>query len=334
MLDEPFRGSTAVAAGLVTKNELRGPHYQRLFPDVYLAASDQPPGLVTRSEAAYLLVEHRDGVLGGYSAAALLGAACAPRGASAEVIVDGSQRGHPGLRVVRAEIAHPDRCLVRGCRVTSPERTAWDLVRRLDLVEGVVVLDALGGLRIPGTSPLTWADLRARREREPGARGCRRLEQALSLADPRAESPMETRLRLLLVRAGLPAPEVQYELLDEHGFAVARFDLAYPDLRLAIEYDGRGHLSREYSFDDRWRDGTTADAGWHTMRFGYDDVMLSRPRTVQLVRNQLASRTNVRPARNRRSALDVPPADVPPLDVPRPRDLPERGRDRRRTTLT
>jgi very-short-patch-repair endonuclease len=89
------------------------------------------------------------------------------------------------------------------------------------------------------------------------------------------------------VQAGLPALEVQFELIDEWGFVVARFDLAYPQHLLAIEYDGRGHTRREYSFDDRWRDGTTGDHGWHTMRFGYHDVMLSRRRTVQLVRNRL-----------------------------------------------
>jgi hypothetical protein len=290
MLEEPFRGSAAVAAGTVTKNELRGPRYQRLFPDVYVAASDQPPDLITRSRAAYLLVGHRDGVLGGYSAAALLGADCAQRGAPAEVIVAGAQRRHPGLRVSRGDVALADQWLASGCHVTSPDRTAWDLVRRLELVEAVVVLDAIGGLRFAGASALTWANLLARRESQPGARGCRRLKQALALADPRAESPMETRQRLLLVRAGLPPPEVQYELVDDYGFVVARFDLAYPELLLAIEYDGRKHLRREYSFDDRWRDGTTADAGWHTMRFGYDEVMLTRPRTGQLVRNQLAIR--------------------------------------------
>jgi very-short-patch-repair endonuclease len=117
----------------------------------------------------------------------------------------------------------------------------------------------------------------------------------LALADPRAESPMESRLRLLLVRAGLPPPVVQHEMVDEYGFVVARFDLAYPEAMLAIEYDGRGHRRREYSSDDRWRDGTTADAGWHTMPFGYDDVMVTKPRTVQLVRNQLTLRAGKRP---------------------------------------
>jgi very-short-patch-repair endonuclease len=157
-----------------------------------------------------------------------------------------------------------------------------------------VALDSLAGLKLADDQRVTWDGLRRRRDREPGSRGCRKLEPVLGLSDPRAESAMETRLRTLLVLAGLPTPEVQFELVDEWGFVVARFDLAYPEELLAVEYDGRGHTRREYSFDDRRRDGTTGDHGWHTMRFGYDDVMLSRRRTVELVRNQLTQRSRHR----------------------------------------
>jgi len=72
-----FRGSLAVAAGLVTPDRLRGPRFQRMLPDVYARECDEPD-LVLRSLAAYRLVEGR-GVLSGYSAAALLDADCAPR---------------------------------------------------------------------------------------------------------------------------------------------------------------------------------------------------------------------------------------------------------------
>ncbi|WP_445184416.1 hypothetical protein ACTXG6_39475 [Pseudonocardia sp. Cha107L01] len=62
------------------------------------------------------------------------------------------------------------------------------------------------------------AALLARRAATPGARGCRRLQRVVQLADPRAESPRETRLRLGLVLAGLPPPTVQHRVLDEYGF--------------------------------------------------------------------------------------------------------------------
>jgi len=286
----------AVARGLVTKNELRGPRYQRLYPDVYLPTPDEPPDLAARSRAAYLLVEHRDGVLGGYSSAILLGADCGPPNARAELIVPGGLRAHPGLLIHRATVAEADRWRSQGCLVTSPERTAWDLTRRLDLMDAVVAVDALARVRAghavgsASASRFVPADLLRRRELEPGTRGIRRLDRVVALANPKAESPMETRLRLLIVLGGMPTPEVQYALYDEYGFVVARFDLAYPDALLAIEYDGHQHRRREFSNDDRWRDGATGDYGWHTMRFGRDDVLVSAARTVQLVRNQLEHR--------------------------------------------
>lgn len=224
-------------------------------------------------------------MLDGFSAAALLGADCARGYAPAEVIVERDVRQHPGLLVRGGRVAGPDLWGARFCRVTSPLRTAWDLARRLGLVEAVVAVDALARVGVPEAPPFSPADLLQRRVDESGARGCRRLDRVIALANPRAESPMETRLRLLLVLAGLPPPAVQHELCDTWGNVVARFDLAYPEVMLAIEYDGLGHARREFTNDDRWRDGATGDHGWHTMRFGHDDVERTKSRTVALVRN-------------------------------------------------
>jgi len=85
-LGAPFRGTEAVAAGLLTRARLYGPRYRRVYPDVYLPA-DRPLDLATRSRAAFLLVRDRGGVLAGYSAAALHGADCAPGDAPAEVLL-------------------------------------------------------------------------------------------------------------------------------------------------------------------------------------------------------------------------------------------------------
>ena len=134
-----FRGSRAVAAGLVTWGRLRGPGFLRLFPDVYLRAGDKPPDLKLRSLAAYRLVEDR-GVLSGYSAAVLLGADCAPTpDVPAEVTVPGGgQREHPGLVVHRDGLEPGETTLVGDVRCTSPLRTAYDLARLDDPVEAVV----------------------------------------------------------------------------------------------------------------------------------------------------------------------------------------------------
>lgn len=236
-----------------------------------------------RSLAAYELVRRNGGALAGYSAALLLGADCAPRAAPAEVLVRGKPRAWPGMVVRDGDARAEDLAEVDGCVVTAPVRTAWDLCRRLPLVEGVVALDSLA--RAGRFEP---KELLARRACEPGARGCRRLDDVVSLADPRAESPPETRLRLELRSAGLPAPAVQYEVIDEYGFVLARLDLAYPAVKLAIEYDGATHYTRRQDERDRQRDVVLAGYGWLTIRFGRDSVGMAQ--TAWQVREALVAR--------------------------------------------
>jgi len=284
-LDVPFQGTAALAAGLLTRAQLYGPRYRRLYPDVYLPAGVEPD-LRVRSLAAYLLVGGRGGVLAGYSAAVLLGADCAPGDAPAEVLLAPNSRAHPGLLIHRGSATGADLSVVDELPVTSPLRTAWDLARRLPLVEAVVAVDALA--RVGGFAP---AELLARRAAEPGARGSRRLAEVVALADPRAESPPESRLRVALVRAGLPRPEVQYPVLDEHEFELARADLAYPAAKLAIEYDGSAHFEAGRARRDRERDGELAGIGWQTLRVVADDVGIGLLQTTQRVARLLELRT-------------------------------------------
>jgi hypothetical protein len=285
MLDEPFLGSEALALGLLSRAQLYGTRFQRVFPGVYLPAGSGLD-LATRSRAAYLFVRERGGVLTGYSAALMLGADCAPRTAPAEVLVSRHTQRQPMLRVRYGTPGPGDVVEVEGLRVTGPGRTAWDLSRRLSLTEAVVAVDSLG--RATAFIP---RDLLERRRESPGARNCRRLDEVVALADPRAESPGESRLRVGLVRAGLPRPEVQYRISDEHGFVLARADLAYPHVRMAIEYDGSAHFSVRAGKRDRHRDAVLAGYGWLTMRMTDDDVW-ALPQTVQRVARQL----RIRPA--------------------------------------
>lgn len=289
-MEGPFRGTEVVGRGLVTWGQLRGPRYRRLFPDVYVPA-ELELDLGVRSRAAYLLVRDRGGALAGYSAARLLGAGCAPRDASAEVVVPANARRHPGVRMRRFVVAEPDIVLVDGCRVTSAARTAWDLAQRLSLVEAVVAVDALA--RAGGFRP---DHLLARAAAGPGARGCRRVSEIVALSDPRAESPPETRLRVALVRGGLP-PVVQYVINDEYGFPLARADLAYPDAKLAVEYDGVDHLERRREERDRYRDARLATYGWDTVRLTAADLGTSTIQTVRRVAELLTLRCPDRYAR-------------------------------------
>ncbi|HEY2099487.1 MAG TPA: DUF559 domain-containing protein [Pseudonocardia sp.] len=297
VLGAPFRGTEALAAGLLTRARLYGPRYRRVYPDVYLPA-DRELDLATRSRAAYLLVRDRGGVLAGYAAAAVLGVDCAPDDTPAEVLLATNSRPHPGLLIHRGTATGADLTVVGDTevgdlRVTSPLRTAWDLARRLPLVEAVVVVDALAGCVAgsAGGGGFAPAELLARRAAEPGARGSRRLVEAVALADPHAESPPETRLRVALIRAGLPRPEVQFPVLDEYGFELARADLAYPAAKLAIEYDGAAHLEPRRARRDRERDGELAGIGWQTLRVVADDVGIGMLQITQRVARLLELRT-------------------------------------------
>jgi very-short-patch-repair endonuclease len=108
----------------------------------------------------------------------------------------------------------------------------------------------------------------------------------LSLVSAGAESPMETRLRLLLVRAGLPAPELQHRLHDDRGVALARLDLAYEDRKVGIEYDGGHH--RDTFERDLARQNVLHSLGWTILRFTADDVLRHPARTAAQVRAVLS----------------------------------------------
>ncbi len=262
-----FRGSTAIAAGLVTRGELRGPRFRRPFPDTYVLTGRKPPDLALRSLAAYRYVEGR-GVLSGWSAAEVLDASCGPRDAPAEVTVPGGpQRAHPGLVVHRDRLAPGEIRSVGPVRCTFPPRTAFDLARRGPLVERVVGVDALA--RRHRFSPDLLLNFATRYS---GVRGVDRLPEVLALADRGAGSPMETRLRLVLVLAGLPRPRSQWVVQDERARRAVWLDLAYPEHRVGIEYDGEEHTTPAGVRRDIGRSTDLVDQGWRLYRYTSDEV--------------------------------------------------------------
>jgi very-short-patch-repair endonuclease len=117
--------------------------------------------------------------------------------------------------------------------------------------------------------------------------GSRRLRALAQLAAP-AESPMETRLRWLLLQAGLPRPEVQTDLRNAEGRFIGRADLYYPSVRLVIEYDGTNHLDRVA--EDNRRQNQLLTAGFRLLRFTAADVNQRPDSLVVEVRKVLTSR--------------------------------------------
>ena len=163
--------------------------------------------------------------------------------------------------------------MVRGeLPATSMIRTVADVSRRLDVVNAVIVADmALHAKKVD------LDELRAYARNRRGKKGVIRLRKVLKLADPDAESPMETRLRLVLVFAGLPRPQVNARIEDKHGRFLARVDLYYPGPRVAIEYDGGTH--RDSLVEDDRRQNRLLGAGIHLLRFTAPDV-LNNPKSV------------------------------------------------------
>lgn len=287
-LTRPFRGSTAIAAGLLTRGQLRGPGFRRLFPDVY-APADREPDLALRSAAAAVLLEGR-GVLAGYSAAELLGASCGPANAPAEVIMlrtGGQSYRCPGLRVHRDLIDPAETTEIGPYRVTTAVRTAFDLARWVPaLREKVVAVDA-----IASTCKIDLADLLQLRVQRSGAWGVRHLTPALRLADAKSESPMETRIRITLHEHGLPPPRVQFEV--EAGGRTRRLDLAYPSVKLAIEYDGEDHRDQERAHKDLLREAALVTQGWTILRFDALTVHRYPARIAQVVGFELRRRGHI-----------------------------------------
>jgi very-short-patch-repair endonuclease len=265
----PFRGSDAVADGLLTRAVLRGPRFRRLLPDVYVRA-DVEVDLVVRSLAAAVLVGDR-GVLGGYSAAELLGASCGPLNAPAEVIVSGRHRSRRGLFVRTEDVPLAERWRVEGTIVTSPVRTALDIACRGSLIEAVVGVDALAHrFGFPPQDVVRCA------YGHPGRRGGTRLPQVVRLANALADSPMETRIRLAIVLAGLPVPDLQYPV------GPYLLDLAYPDVMIAVEYDGREHLTQRRAMRDLDRQAYLTAAGWRRILRFPKEVVLYEPELIPL----------------------------------------------------
>lgn len=266
----PITLAEARAAG-VTRSQLRGSSWRRLGPQVY-AWTGLPltPGLVVEAIARRL---PRGAAFAGRTAAWLHGHDIQPHDPVQIVLPErGGIQPARAIEVWRGQTPASDLTLVDGKPATRMPRTLCDLALRMTPDELVIRVDHALHLESP-----TLADLRTWMARNAGRKGIARLRQAVAMADGAAESPFETRLRLSLVRAGLPRPESQVDLVDSRGQFVGRADLYYAEARLVIEYDGAGH--RDRLREDNRRQNLILAAGYQILRFTADDV-LGRPEAV------------------------------------------------------
>ncbi len=253
----PFRGADAVRARLLSRRQLAGRSWRRLFPDLYVHR-DIAVTHELRARAAVLALP--GAVVSGASAAVLWGVPLTGTWADVEVTLppDAHPRRIPGLRARRAHLREHD-VLRRGdVPVTSAEATAVRLAALLPRIDAVVAVDRL--------IASGFVSLRAVREQAAVTRGAgsARARAVCELADGLAESPQETRLRLLVHGSGLPVPVAQFRVHDERGF-VARVDFAWPEQKVALEYDGLWHAAPEQFARDRRRLNRLQAAGWRVV---------------------------------------------------------------------
>lgn len=253
-----FRGSAAVRAGLLTPRQLDGAAWRRLFRDVYVHSDVAVTHRLRAVAAAALVVP--GAVVTGSSAAVLWDVDLAGPGEDVELTVPPTAHPVrvPGLRVRRARLPDGQVCRRRGVLTTTPEATAVRMATVLRGDEAVVAVDVMTASAV---ADLVTVRALATAARGPGAA---RAREACGLADGLAGSPQETRLRLMMGRAGLPVPVAQYVVRDARGF-VARVDFAWPALRIAVEYDGAWHAEPGQFARDRRRLNRLQAAGWRVV---------------------------------------------------------------------
>jgi hypothetical protein len=259
----PFTLADARGAGL-TRWQLRGSSWRRISGGVYVWA-----GLRESSLLAIAGLRRRlppGAAFSGRTAAWLHGFDGSP-GVPPEVTVPYgcgvSARACMSLR--HGTLTDTDVVQLRGFPATSPLRTAFDLSRRLPLVDAVAAVDAALHNRT-----VELAEFRSYVVEHSRCAGVAQARRVAELADASAESPMETRLRMLLVLAGLPPPQAQVPLYDDRGRFLGRPDLYYPEQRVGLEYDGSTH--RDSLVEDNRRQNRLLGAGFRLLRFTAADV--------------------------------------------------------------
>ena len=267
---QPFIGAEALAAGALSWYEL-GKYYTAIMPNVYLDKRVQP-SLRQRTCAAWLW-SHREAVIAGLAASALHGAKWVDDNTVVELIWRNA-RAPKGAKTRADRLLDGETQLSGGMRITTPERTAFDLGRRGSLGQAVARLDALANA----------TDFKVREVEELAGnhrhtRGLRQLQVALDLVDAGAQSPKETWLRLLLIDAGFPRPRTQIPVLGPDGFPRYFLDMGWEDNMLAVEYDGEQHWTDPWQFaKDLERQEYIADVGWTVVR------VVSRHRAYDVIR--------------------------------------------------
>lgn len=278
-----------MASGLLTAAELRSKAWRRLFPDVYLHSAITVDHRIL-CEAALIYAGNKYVRTSGLtavscrSAALLLGVDVIRQGPVELTIPNSMRLRVAGIHPIMAQLVETDLLPRSRLAMTGPERTAFDLARLLPFREAVAAIDALLHRRL-----MTIEDLWSYMLTSPICPGRSHVPTVFAATDGRAESIMETHLRLILIEHGLPRPTPQFKVYHQDGRFIARCDLAYETEMIAIEYEGDHHRDRRQFRDDIARINALQAVGWTIVRVTADDI--ARPeRMVTQIRTLLDRR--------------------------------------------
>ena len=233
---------------------VRRGEWVRVFRGVYRAA-DTPLSTVLSLTAAQLSMGTDYAIACRHTAAQLHGLAVLDDSTVHVLASEPRMTRTPGLIVHRDRIGPRDIVATQGVWTTSATRTALDLARTYPRMDALAVLDLA---RRRGIGQL---ELEAELQRHSGKRGCRQAAELVPLADPRAESPMESRTRLRCIDADLPLPTPQ--VVVRFRGVERRLDLAWPQWRIGLEYDStQWHTGIDAATRDNPRHNWLAEQGW------------------------------------------------------------------------
>lgn len=259
----------------------------QLWPRAFVDA-DKLLDLHARAAAA-LLTAGREAVISGLTAARLHGLTAAPNG-PVHVLIPYNRwvRPHDGLKVHHGRFGVDDVVELDGLRVLALDLVISQLLCSADRRVAVACADQAVG-RQPAEDRDEFVEaIEHRLSSRTDRRGTRQAEALLAIVDGGAESPSESMLRLLVVDHGFALPNVQHQVCDLDGTVRYRLDLAWPQLRIALEYDGyEAHLDRELA--DAARDEDLSRRGWLVLRVKAADLRDSR-RLLDELRKAFARR--------------------------------------------
>jgi hypothetical protein len=229
---------------------------------------------LTRASAA-LVLAGPDAVLGGPTAAYLHGCrSVEPLPVHLVVPYGHWLRSRPGLDVHNGRFLDTDREVQRDLAVLCLERVLADMLCRARPSDALALVDEALAMVGPDRREAYRAVIARRLERRRDPRGTRRGARILGVATGRAESPAESWFLWRIVDCGFPAPEVNWSLCGPDGREIRRLDYAWPEMRIAVEYNGYAvHKGREA--EDAERIADLRRRGWMVIVVEAED--LARP---------------------------------------------------------